>query len=110
MTIYIESTDAANMVRADLQDLRNHVIAAHKEAITEDRDLAHWEASLLTEKADGALVKVRELEAALIDWVDRFGDEHEEADCDGDCPRDHGEEARESAAETAWEIDRDEAA
>lgn len=107
MTRYIETTDAANTARAELQDLRNQVIAAHKEAITEDRDLAHHEASILTEKSDGVLVKIRELEAALIDWQKRWPDEHTENDCDGDCPRDHDEERADSLSETRWEEWRD---
>lgn len=110
MTTYIESTDAANMVRADLRYLRNRVISYQKQAVVEDSDLAHWEASLLTETADGLLVRVRELEAALIDWQERWPDEHDETDCDGDCPRDHDAEARDTVRETIWEQQRDEAA
>lgn len=110
MTRYIETTAEANTARAELQDLRNQVIAAHKEAIVEDRDLAHWEASKLTDKADGAAKTIRELELALLSWQNRWPDEHTEDECSGDCERDHGEEEADSARETLYDQWKDDAA
>lgn len=107
MSRYIETTAEANTARAKLQDLRNQVIAYQKEAVVEDRDLAHWEASVLTEKTATALVGITELEYELVDWQRRWPDEHGPDDCAGECERDHDEDRADSLAEMRWEQERD---
>lgn len=104
---YVETKADAERAQEELKDEWNSMFWHAHKARGEDMDMAYEYSADPTDSAIKNLARIKELQDMLRDWQDRWPAEHTEADCDGECARDHDQEARESAAETAWEIARD---
>lgn len=107
---YVQNRADSERARAELEDEWNSHLFYAQKARQEDMDMAYEYSADPTDTADKHLARIKELQDMLREWQNRYGDEHEEADCDGDCPRDHDAEARDTVRETIWEQQRDEAA
>lgn len=104
---YVENRADSERARAELEDAWNLALQYMYQARQDDLDEAYEYSADPTDTADKHLARIKELQDMLREWNNRYGDEHEEADCDGDCPRDHDAEARDTVRETIWEQERD---
>lgn len=107
---YVETKTDSERARAELEDEWNLALQHMYQARQDDMDEAYEYSADPTDTAKQHLDRICELQDMLREWQNRYGDGHDEVDCDGDCPRDHDAEARDTVRETIWEQQRDEAA
>lgn len=107
---YVETRADSERARAELEEEWNVALDHAHDGRQNDMDMAYEYSADPTDEAIKNLARIKELQDMLRDWQNRWPSEHTEADCDGECERDHGEDRADSALEARYDQWKDDAA